>query len=565
MSTAPSRIRNSVPRLPTWVLIAAAVVLTVNVVVMYAGAVKIGVTLDEPAHVYRLRGFFSTGWYVKDKYVVDGAVTQDGAYVYAPIVALICHAFGVLVGTDASGFVSETAAAYTVRHVVVASIGLLGILAVASMARLLLRSWRWGVLAAAALSAVPVYIGHAMFNIKDLPVAAGYAIATLGAVALTRPGIATRRVAALAAGSLALGTWIAAGVHPAMLVGIGVSVVVALGMCWVQTSKNDPAARSTMRARLAVAGIGSAVGYLALAASYPKLFLRPDLMFHAVLDSGHFPYHAETLTAGTFTPALAPSYYLPVWFAAQTPLLVSVLCLGAIGWFLRTQLLASKGRTDDRDLLAGTAVVLVQAMFLPWVAIAGGSTLYQGARQMLFVVPAMALLATIGAWLLARRVAHSERKAANPTLMAAVVVGLAVPTASSAALFPYEYTWFNAATALRPIDGNWTLDYEWASSREVLPRIDTIDAGRCVRLQPSPSCNRHQLIPYHDTIGTNVLPDEALAPGEMWRLRYGGGVAREDAPSVDYTNARDCRPETAVTRRLFWRQVTLSLIERCRQ
>jgi hypothetical protein len=562
-SATPSDHR-PIPRLPTGVLVAAAAFLVVNVLAMFAGAVTNSATLDEPAHVYRLQGLLENGWYVKDKYVVDGQVTQDGAYVYAPVVALIGHALNVLVGIEGWSTVSESAPAYTVRHLVIASLGLMGLVAVASMARLLLRSWRWGILAAATLSAIPVYIGHAMFNIKDLPVAAGYTVATLGAVALTRPGIASRRVATLAAGCLALGIWIAAGVHPAMLAGIGASVVVALAMAWASTSRDDPTARAVTRRRMLVAAAGCAIGYLALIASYPNLFLRPDLMYHSVLDSGHFPYSAKTLTAGTFTEAAAPWYYLPIWFAAQTPIVISVLCLGAIGWFLRTQLRAARRGARDRDLLAGTAVVLVQAMFLPWVAIGAGSTLYQGARQMLFVVPAMAMLATIGTWLLTRRAATSGRRPGRSTVMAAVVVGLAVPTATSAALFPYEYTWFNAATALRPVDGNWTLDYEWASSREVLPKIDTLDRGRCVILQPNPTCNRHQLIPNHDTLGRD-LDGRPLAMGEMWRIRYAGGVARSDAPSVDYALATDCRRETAITRRLFWRQVTLSLVERCWQ
>jgi hypothetical protein len=541
------------------------VILAANIAMMVAGAVKEGVTLDEPSHVHRLQGFLSTGWYVGVNHVENGHVTQEGGYAYAPVVALVGHALGALLGTEEWQTVSETPGAYVVRHLVVVSFGVLGLLAAAATTRLLTRSWRWGVVAAAILGSIPVYIGHSMYNVKDAPVAAGYTVVTLGAVALTRPSIRTRRMQVLAIGALALGIWIAAGVRPAMLVAIAASVTLALAASLMRLRRNDTEGRRRMIARLVTAAAGSIAGYLALVLTYHKLFLRPELLYEGVLKSGEFPWHGYTLTAGKFLPAEhASSSYLPLWFAAQTPVLVSILCLGAIAWFVRGAMLVSARRRGDGDLLVGVAVVLVQALFLPWVAMAGGSTLYQGARQMLFVVPAMALLAAVGAWLFARRAAMPDRMRAGPALLAALVAVLAITTASSAALFPYAYTWFNAATAIRPIDGNWAADFEWQSSREVLPKVDTLDGGRCVLLQPHTNCNRDQVAPFRDSLGDD-LAGPPLAPGEVWRLAYGGPATRPDAPSVDHNLVHDCRRVDAVTRQLFWRTVTMSTVERCRR
>lgn len=553
-----------VPRIPGWTLAAAVLILAANVAMMVAGAVKGGVTLDEPSHVHRLQGFLATGWYVGEKHVENGQVTQEGGYAYAPVVALVGHAVGAVVGTEDWHTVSETPAAYVVRHLVVVSFGLLGLLAVASTVRLLTRSWRWGIVGAAVLGSIPVYIGYSMFNVKDAPVAAGYAVVTLGAVALTRPSIRTRRTQLLAAGALALGMWVAAGVRPAMLVTIAASVAMALVVSWVRLRRNDAAGRRRMLARLATAVAGTVVGYLALILTYHKLFLRPDLLYEGVLKSGEFPWHGYTLTAGEFLPAeQAPPSYLPLWFAAQTPVLISLLCLGAIAWFARSGFLVSARRRGDGDLLAGVAVLLVQALFLPWVAIGFGSTLYQGARQMLFVVPAIAVLAVVGAWLLVRRASMPGRMRIGQGLLAAMVAVLAITTVSSAALFPYAYTWFNAATALRPIDGNWTADFEWQSSREVVPKVDTLDEGRCVLLQPHTHCDRDQVEPFMSTLGQK-LDGPPLGPTQMWRLSYGGPVARPDAPSVDHDLGHNCIRVDAVTRELFWRTVTMSSVERCR-
>jgi hypothetical protein len=553
------------PRVPDWAFAASLIVLAANVVVMFAGAVAIGVTLDEPSHVHRLQGFLSTGWFVSADHVQNGVVDQPRGYVYAPVVALIGHVLGVVVGTEEWRTVSDNANAYVVRHLAIAGLGVVGLGAVASTVRLLVRSWRWGIVAAAVLSAIPLYVGHAMYNIKDLPVASGYAVATLGAVALTRRNIEARRVSILAAATLALGIWIAAGVHPAMLVGIGTSVSAALGASWVRLRRGDTAARARMKRRVVVALTGSLAGCLALVATYPKLFLRPDLLYISVLNSGGYPWHGYTLTAGKFMAAQGgPSYYLPLWFAAQTPVVVSALALGAIGWFARSALVAGARRPGDGDLLAGVAVVLVQAFFLPWVAIAGGSTLYQGARQMLFVVPAIALLAAVGAWLALRRTSASAQTRAGSAVLGILIVGLAAPTVSSAALFPYEYTWFNAVTALRSIDGNWTADVEWASSREVLPQIDTLDEGRCVLVQPHTSCDRDQVSPYRNDIGSDPL-GPPLGPDELWRVAYGGPAVRHDAPSVENHVGRDCRRVGGVTRHLYWRTVTMTSVERCRR
>lgn len=554
------------PRVPTWVLGVASAILALNVGLMVAGGIVGGVTLDEPAHVHRLEGFLEHGWYVSKNHVSDGKVTQEGGYVYAPTVALVGHAMNVVTGIEEWDTVSETPAAYVVRHLALAGFGLLGLIAVAATVRLLTWSWRWGVLAAATLSSIPVYMGHAMFNIKDLPVAAGYAAVTLGAVALTRPMITQPRMRWLAAGSLAFGIWIAAGVHPAMLVSIGMSILVALAVCFVRMRKKGKGKkvdRERMIARLVVAGQGVLAGYAALILTYPKLFLRPDLLVESVLKSGDFPWSGYTLTAGEFLKAGdSTSLYLPMWFAAQTPVIFSCLIIGVMVWFMRGALSPPARRPGDANLMAGVAVVLVQATFLPWVAITLNSTLYQGARQMLFVVPAMAVLATVGAWLVVRWAMIARRRTLLRPMFAGLVAVFAITAVSSAALFPYAYTWFNAPTAIRPIDGNWTLDYEWQSSREVMPKISTVDDDQCILMQPNDDCDRSQVAPYANTLGKQLV-GKPLSAGETWRLAYGAAVARPDAPSIDHDKGRECKRVATVQRHLFWRTATMTSVERC--
>ena len=73
---------------PPRVLVAVAgVVLAVTTVLAVLGAVRTGVTTDEPIHVMRLRNFFDTGWYALDWDYTGAGPGGDGTntYVYAPV------------------------------------------------------------------------------------------------------------------------------------------------------------------------------------------------------------------------------------------------------------------------------------------------------------------------------------------------------------------------------------------------------------------------------------------------------------------------------------------------
>ena len=163
-------------------------VLLASVAMVFLGAVRIGVTWDEPIHVQRLDTYLHTGWYLTDAQLVDGEpgpeMTQQ--YVYAPAAMLLLHGLCVVTGVETPGSTSVSAEAYAVRHVGIGLLSVLGLMAVAATGRLLLRRWDWGLVAAATLAAVPLWTGHSMFNLKDVPVATGYALATLGLALLAR-------------------------------------------------------------------------------------------------------------------------------------------------------------------------------------------------------------------------------------------------------------------------------------------------------------------------------------------------------------------------------------------
>jgi hypothetical protein len=200
-TTAPRSATPTLPRSLTWL---CALVVLVGVAMDVLGALRTGISWDEPYHLMRLENFLHHGWFALDWAVPrEGSTAVDAnTVVYGPVTMLLLHGLAVLTGVEEWGAVSSTSTAYDVRHLGVLLIGLVGTAAAAATTRTLLGSWRWGLFTAAALTALPMWTGHLMFNIKDVPVASGYTLMTLALVSMVAPTRGRRgsRVWGLAAG-----------------------------------------------------------------------------------------------------------------------------------------------------------------------------------------------------------------------------------------------------------------------------------------------------------------------------------------------------------------------------
>lgn len=552
------------PRVPTALLVVAAAVLAVNVVVLILGALSIGVTTDEPIHVDRLQQWFDLGWYVPDSQM-DGLEPDtglSGVYVYGPVAALAAHVVSVVGGTETWGTLSGDPDAYATRHIAIALFSLLGVAAVAATVRLLLRSWRWALLSAAVLTAIPTWLGHGMFNIKDTPVAAGYTVVTLGLVALARPSApASRRLRTLGSAAIALGAAVLVGTRPGTWVAVLVSVAFLLGLTWAVDllgPQRGSAGRSLL-ARAVSAAAGLAVGWVVLLVLYPKVFGVPSRLLAAFADSADYPWKDTIRTAGMTMSMPPPQWYLPLWFGAQTPLVILVLAL--VGALSPIVLLLPRLRRagSDRDVALGTgqALVSAQAIMLPLGAILTSAVLYDGTRQVLFVLPAFAVSATVATWLVVRRLTGLGRPGLRTVLMWALGISLVVPTVTGARLFPYGYSWFNGVASTVGVDGAWMTDYWSASNREAIPLLPAGDEESCHEWTPGTrllSCAgfAEQAV-YWPTRGSGV-DAEPLAPGEYVQLSFNRGSVNP---------APGCTQVDVVDRPLFARRITMSFVMRC--
>ncbi|WP_322937305.1 hypothetical protein [Nocardioides bizhenqiangii] len=403
----------------------ALLVLAVTTVLAILGALETGVSTDEPIHVMRLRNFFDTGWYALDWDYSGAGPGGEGTntYVYAPVTMLLLHGWSVLWGVEGWHEVATTSHAYDVRHLGVVVIALAGLAAVAAVGRVVLGSWRWGVVAAAVLAATPLWTGHAMFNVKDVPVATGHTLVTLALVLHVRENPTRPSVRVARSGCLVAGLILTLGTRPGMWAGIGVVLAVSILAVLLVSATRRTAAVTLAELLLAC---GAAAG--ALVAIYPSLFGSPLRALPRTSEASSSFRDGRT----------SDRFYVLRHLVEDLPTLLTVFAL--TGTVVAIAALLRRGR-PDRVTAARLALVGAQAFTLLVVAVALGSDLYHGLRQLLFAIPALAVLAAYGmAW-------WSERARVRPGLLVvAAGAALVLPTVDQVTLQPYQTTYVNLAT-----------------------------------------------------------------------------------------------------------------------
>lgn len=543
----------------------AALVFTLLAAEALVGGASVGVTVDEPAHVARFDGWLDSGYYMSDALLVGGepdpANPLATPYVYGAAFSSAAHLVSVAVGMESLGETSGTAGAYSARGVVVALLGILAAIGVALAVRAITRDRLAALFAAAALLAIPAWTGRAMWDIKDIPAGAGYTLLTAGlviAVACGRDAPSVRRQ--IGAGALVgTGVFFGAGTRLGLWAPLVVSLILFVTLSAVLLARSGRIARPPLGPV-----VGFAAGLILVAALHPKLASSPaSFLRGSVSDSAGYDQPSSSLVFGFDIDAMnAPSWYLPLLLFGGVPLLLFALALlGVASWGRRSLSLRKRigAHGPEECRTAAVALVLTQLALVPFAA--SQSENAGSIQHHLYVFPAAAILAGLGAHRLLVRLRQRHSPAWRWAIVSGLGLALLVPTVEQTRLYPYNYVYVNPLAGVRGYDGYWEPEGAWASSREAIRQVPA-DATLACSFNLVPEFGSHadvdlfdcgaQLRPYRDEVGSDARG--VSAPGEIWIVGRNRGL--NQPPTY-------CDDAGSVTRPLRGEELVMSYVLRC--
>lgn len=536
------RSRLDHPVLPLSVGVFSFVVIVIATVLPFAGAVQIGLTIDEPSHLRHLTNFFETGEY--------------SSSVYGPVTALMGHSVNVGLGIEVWGAPLATAEAYQGRHLATAAIGSLGVFAVALTAWLIFGTGRWALVAGAFLASVPLWVGHSMFNLKDIPVATGYTLVTAGLIALFSQRVAGWHKIAIVIATMGLGAIIGAGTRPAALALMLSSAALAALLLLAIRSPRRPTRRSAV-----VLGV-SVTAAAAVFAAIAWFTGRGVGLVAAIERSLDFPWTGFNLYGGERVSERPGLGTLVEVFGAFLPLFILVLLLVGMVFGVARIIRALLGR-DQWSVRESAFVLIAVQAFAVLVGVAWfDPVIYDGGRQLLFIFPALALIAVYGLYGIQTVLPYvvSSSRASKRLMLVVVVAGFSVITYDQVRLFPYNYSYYNVIAQGPGINGQWQTDYWGASVREGAQFVAPGDPVMCGQAGSHnfnlpvlpPVCLA--LAPY---VGQGVgAEDSILRPQQYWVIRndrtlenYGPVIS--DNCTFHHELTRPVRGEDVVMSRVY--------------
>jgi 4-amino-4-deoxy-L-arabinose transferase-like glycosyltransferase len=302
------------------------------------------------------------------------AAHQTNIFLYSGLVEVICVGAQRVLG-------GET---YRIRHAVVAVFGWIAIIFSARLAARV-GGTRAGWLAGLLLVLSPRFIGHAMNNSKDLPFAALIVVSLfcLSKVIATPPFLSWQRMAAL---TVAIG--LAINVRPVGFILIPFAFA-AVAIQAVSFARSHDAPLRPYLTRVCLAFLLMACLLVPAASSaWPwaqaEPFVRPLKGFFMASGTPWATgfsvlYRGRNLTAGSL-----PWDYVPTWLLISTPPIVLIgLAASVLAW-------------KQRSARPGLSMLLAFPTLIVTGVLVRHTNLYDGIRQLLFIVPPIIILSALG-------------------------------------------------------------------------------------------------------------------------------------------------------------------------
>ncbi len=341
---------------------------------------------------------------------------------------------------------------YDVRHLLNAWTGWLTILFAGLLARWF-NGWMTAWLAVLLLASWPMFFGHSMNNPKDVPFALGYVWAIYYLFRLVgnlpRP---------------ARYDWImlAAAIAFTINIRVGGLVLLAVAAVFIGTAligspflrrqlfQDTKTSFTLIRNSLLLVGTSYFGGLLFWPYGLVAPFTHP---WEALREMSNFSVGIRVLFHGKWIMSdQIPWSYVPVWLGITAPLVVMA------GWLFLPLLLRSNQHRMQ-------VLLLIFSWLFPWLYIVlKQSPLYDSIRQVLFLVPLLAVTAALG-W-------QAVLTRARPIRLQYVLVvllgaGLLLPIRFAVANHPNQYVYFNELIGgIRGAFGKYDTDYYMNSLRK---------------------------------------------------------------------------------------------------
>jgi hypothetical protein len=344
---------------------------------------------------------------------------------------------------------------WNTEAVVIGLSGLLGVLGIA-LCGFALGGWWFALLAAVSLSLYPRFTGAIFNNPKDIPFTSATIFVLWMTLLLLKQwdqGRAYLRNSLLLALFLAL----AIAIRVTAIFWYGLLGLLVVGW-WVINLRvvRERAARVAELKKQVLAGvIIGVVSYVGMLIMWPFVFISPFTNFFAAISvMSKYPWPGTVLFEGkSYLATDLPRSYAPVWLVIGSP--PGLVLLAAAG------LLIFCSWTWRKKILDSQMVVVLLALIIPLGVIVGlHSVIYNGLRQVLFVVPSLILLAVYGL-LRALTFLYQKRQRLLFGILVLLTIGnFAWVAQEMLALRPYEYVYFSPLVGgVQGAYGQYEIDY----------------------------------------------------------------------------------------------------------
>lgn len=394
-------------------------------------APRAAVNVDEQLHYPHAKKVIQ--WYLtagRDTSCLDTPVTNLKYYGQSAdnLTALINHIFRVN-GPDE----------FLVRHYTGAFFFWMLLLFAGILSREMTGNYKSSVIAILALIFMPRLSGHAFGNLKDIPFATGYLAGILMTIRFLREMPSPKWKTTI---------WLAIAIAFTCSVRIGGLILFAyLGLFLLIYFVLKPFELkqivSTKPCLVRLSGQGAVIlliGYFGGLLFWP--YALQDIFVHPLESLGvmeHYMVSIRQVFEGKlYWSTQLPWYYLPMWLFISTP---EFIITGLVLYiFVRL-----KQIPDDKNNKSGvlTAELITGFSFLfpIFYVMVIDANLYSGVRQMIFILPVMALVAVTGIY---RWFTFPITRKIKYPVVALFLLLMLLPARHQAMTFPADYVYFNS-------------------------------------------------------------------------------------------------------------------------